>query len=123
VSAETMATVEHHDETADHTHEAHPNRDRTYVKVALVLAVLTGIETFTYFESAYPASLERLVMPLLIVLMGSKFYLIAAYFMHLKWDRPVLRRVFLTGIVIAVSVYVITLTAFKFWNPTDYMPN
>jgi len=123
VSAETMTkSVEAHGAGAGHTEE-HPNHDRTYVKVALVLAGLTAIEMLTYFESIYPKSFERLIMPVLLVLMTVKFYLIAAYFMHLKWDKPVLRRVFLTGLVIAIVVYVIALTAFKFWNGTGYMPH
>lgn len=121
MSAESTTTTV---QDAGHGHgEAHPNRDGTYIKVALILAAITGIETFTYFESVYPESWHRAIMPLLMVLMGIKFYLIAAYFMHLKWDKPVLRRAFMTGIVIAVIVYVIMLTAFKFWNATDYMPN
>ena len=59
----------------------------------------------------------------LLIIMGIKFYLIAAYFMHLKWDRPILRRAFMTGIGIALVVYVITLTAFKFWNGPGFMPH
>jgi len=55
-------------------------------------------------------------VPVLLVCMTAKFYLIAAYFMHLRWDKPVLRRAFLTGIVIALSVYAVTLAAFKFFG-------
>ena len=33
--------------------------------------------------------------------------------MHLKYDRPVLRRFFLTGILLAGGVYMIALTTFK----------
>lgn len=102
-------------------HEEHPNRDRTYVVVALVLAAITGLETFTYFESVF--DFGRALMPVLLVCMGVKFYLICAYFMHLKWDKPILRRAFITGIGIALFVYLIALTAFKFWNGTGYMPN
>lgn len=107
--------------TEDHHHESHPNRDKTYVIVALVLAAITGLETLTYFESV--VDFGRALMPVLMVCMGVKFYLICAYFMHLKWDKPILRRVFITGIGIALTVYLIALTAFKFWNGTGYMPN
>jgi cytochrome c oxidase subunit 4 len=110
VTAETLASH-------DAPHEAHPNRDRTYVIVALVLAAVTGLETLTYF-----VDFKRAAMPILLVCMGFKFYMIAAYFMHLKWDRPTLRRVFMTGIAIAVIVYIVALTDFQFWNGTDYMP-
>lgn len=95
-------------------HDEHPNRDMTYVKVALILAAITGLETFTYFESVF--DFGSALVPVLLVCMTAKFYLIAAYFMHLRWDKPVLRRAFLTGIVIALSVYAVTLAAFKFFG-------
>ena len=106
--------------TTTTTHEAHPNRDGTYVKVALVLGAITGLETFTYFESVLDWG--RFLVPVLLVAMAVKFYLIAAYFMHLKWDRPIVRRVFITGISIALVVYIIALTAFRFWYGVDTMP-
>ena len=95
----------------EHPIEHHGPSDRTYVIVALVLGVITAAETFTYFRSVVDFGV--VLMPLLLVLMGIKFYLIAAYFMHLRYDRKILRRVFLTGIVLAVGVYLIMLTAFK----------
>ncbi len=102
-------------------HEAHPNRDRTYVIVAAILAAITGLETLTYFESFI--DFGRAAMPVLLVCMVVKFYLISAFFMHLRWDHPILRRVFITGIMIALFVYVaVELTAFRFWEGTDVMP-
>lgn len=92
---------------------AHENRDAMYVKIALILAAITGLETFTYFESVF--DFGKALVPVLLVCMVVKFYLIAAYFMHLKWDRPILRRVFMTGILIALAVYLAALTAFKFF--------
>jgi cytochrome c oxidase subunit IV len=83
--------------------------------------VLTGIETFTYFTSVI--DLGRAVMPILLVCMTTKFYLICAYFMHLKWDKPILRRVFMTGIGIALTVYIVALTAFRFWDGVHTMPH
>jgi cytochrome c oxidase subunit 4 len=90
---------------------AHGPTDRQYVIVAIVLSLLTGIEVFTYFRSVY--NFGRTLMPLLILLMGIKFYLIAAYFMHLRYDKAVLRRFFLVGIVLAGVVYMIALMTFK----------
>lgn len=101
-------------------HAAHPNRDGTYVKVALLLAVLTGIETLTYFESVI--DFGAVTVPLLLVLMTGKFYLIAAYFMHLRWDKPILRRAFLTGIIVALFVYIAALLTFKFFAGVNVMP-
>jgi hypothetical protein len=34
---------------------------------------------------------------------------VVGYFMHLKFDNPIVRRLFVMGIVLAVAVYVIYL--------------
>lgn len=104
-------TAEQH---ADHAeHPEHPS-DWTYVKIALILGVLTAVEVFTYFESVLEWGV--LLMPVLLILMVVKFYLIAAYFMHLKYDPKVLRRTFICGIVLALAVYLIALAAFEFFG-------
>ena len=90
---------------------AHGPSDKQYVVVAIVLSLLTGIEVFTYFKSVI--NFGEILMPMLIVLMCIKFYLIAAYFMHLKYDKAILRRFFMTGIFLAVFVYMIALLTFK----------
>jgi hypothetical protein len=35
--------------------------------------------------------------------------MVAAYFMHLRFDGRLLRRLFVTGIILAISVYTIFL--------------
>ena len=40
--------------------------------------------------------------------------------MHLKYDNPLFRRVFFFGLVLAIVVFVVTLTAFEFWDD-DYL--
>jgi hypothetical protein len=57
------------------------------------------------------------------VCMVTKFYLIAANFMHLRWDKPILRRAFMGGIIIALTVYLIMLLAFKFFDYPNFMPH
>ena len=52
----------------------------------------------------------------MIIMMIVKFSTVAAYFMHLKNDARVLRRLFVTGIIVAAAVYGATLTAFTFWS-------
>jgi cytochrome c oxidase subunit 4 len=103
----------------EHTIEHHGPTDRQYVIVALILGAITAMETLTYYRSVVDFGV--VLMPMLLVLMSVKFYLIAAYFMHLKYDRKILRRIFLTGITVALSVYLIALTAFKLF--TDGVPH
>ena len=82
-----------------------------YVKVALVLAVLTAIEVATYFFD-----FQDLFVPVLTGLMIVKFFTVIWYFMHLKFDSKLFRRVFLAGLFMAVGVYVVALTTFHLWK-------
>jgi cytochrome c oxidase subunit 4 len=95
-----------------HTHE-HPS-DFEYVKVALVLAAITAVEVFTYFESVLDWG--AFLIPSLLIMMVVKFWLVARMFMHLKNDEPVLGRFFAGGLALATVVYIIALLAFNFWS-------
>ncbi len=99
-------------ETTTHEH-AHPS-DWQYIKIALLLAVLTALEVFTYFESVHNLS-DAVLYVVLTVLMVLKFVYVVAWFMHLKFDSIIFRRVFQVGIVMALAVYLIMLTAFEIW--------
>jgi cytochrome c oxidase subunit 4 len=82
----------------------HPSVVR-YVVVAVILAVVTAFEVGLYYTTL---SGFALVMPLMF-LAFIKFAMVAAYFMHLRFDGRLLRRLFVTGIVLAISVYTIFL--------------
>ena len=99
----TLEGVDHpvEDQEAEVEHGAHPTEAK-YVKVALVLAVLTAVEVGLYYTKFSEAATNAA----LILLAAIKFVMVAAYFMHLKFDNKLLRRLFVTGFVLAVSVYV-----------------
>lgn len=102
-----------------HAHEAghdHPS-EKTYVKIAVILAVLTAAEVATY-----PAedALGSFVIPILLVLMTVKFYYVAAFFMHLKFDGRLFSGMFLAGLVTAVICYIAVLCTFEFFS-ADYI--
>lgn len=80
----------------------------------MLLAVLTAIEVFTYFESVHNLSDAALYL-VLTVLMVLKFAYVAAWFMHLKFDSLLFRRVFQVGITLALGVYIAMLTVFEIW--------
>jgi cytochrome c oxidase subunit 4 len=86
----------------------HPG-PRQYVVVALVLAVLTAIEVALFYMDFVP---QTVVVASLIVLMTLKFALVALWFMHLRFDSRIFRRLFITGIVLAISVFLIVLLTF-----------
>lgn len=73
-----------------------------YARVAVVLAILTGCEFALVEVDALKLGFGSLLIPLLFVLTVWKFYLVAATFMHLKFDKRVFLGFFLVGIVFAV---------------------
>ncbi len=108
----TDTTIDVHDDHDDHEHPS----DRSYVGIAIVLAVLTAVEIGLFiFEDDLPRTLNKVA---LLGLMVIKFYIVGAYFMHLKYDNKVLSQLFVFGLVLAVIVYFIMLSAFEFsfWN-------
>jgi cytochrome c oxidase subunit 4 len=98
-----------------------PEEDRThpgprqYVQIAVVLAVVTLLEVLAfYFErGTLGFTIPRLALIfLLIVLMVIKFALVALWFMHLRFDSPIYMRLFLSGLVLAASVFLFVLLMF-----------
>jgi cytochrome c oxidase subunit 4 len=91
-------------------HHAHPS-DGQYIVVAVILAAITAAEVSTYYIDFFGdhfAFLLVALLPMMIV----KFGIVAAFFMHLRFDDKILRRVFIGGILLATAVYMIALTTF-----------
>jgi cytochrome c oxidase subunit 4 len=86
---------------AEHTH---PSQAK-YIGIAILLAVITGLEVGLY----YIHRPEGLMVAFLMVLAFLKFTMVAAFFMHLKFDSPMLRRLFVTGLILAGVVYTVAL--------------
>jgi cytochrome c oxidase subunit 4 len=101
--------TEHHDEHAHGAH-AHPS-DLQYIWVAVALGLLTALEVSTYFFDFGPA-----LVPTLVVLMIIKFALVILFFMHLKFDNPLFMKLFIAGLILAVGVYMVMLSAFEFFH-------
>ncbi|HKA85628.1 MAG TPA: cytochrome C oxidase subunit IV family protein [Acidimicrobiales bacterium] len=112
----SVAETEHKGAQPEPHHEAHQKThpsDWLYIKVALLLGVLTAVEVSTYYwENASTGTLVAVLFPLMIV----KFGVVVAYFMHLRYDNPLFRRVFVFGLMLAVVVYLVALTAMQFWS-------
>jgi cytochrome c oxidase subunit IV len=105
---------------AEPVHE-HPSSGM-YVKIGLVLFVLTALEVglyeFTYGEHAGTTgtALQPFFVPLLLALSAGKFALVAMYYMHLKQDNRLFSGVFVFPLIIAIVVIValIVLEAYHF---------
>jgi cytochrome c oxidase subunit IV len=85
----------------DAEHE-HPS-DGQYVKIALILAAVTLIEVLLYYWSIPD---ERANNAALLVLALIKFVMVAAFFMHLRFDNRLLRRLFIAGFILAIFCYI-----------------
>ena len=102
------------DQTVEHAHsgEGHPD-EKQYVGVALFLAAVTAAEVAV----VYITSLKDYLRPILGIMMVVKFAMVAMWFMHLKFDSKVFRRLFILGIILALAVFGIVLWTFTFVIP------
>ena len=86
--------------TSDPGHGEHASV-ATYIKVALVLTALTGIEV----GAIYIRALTPILIPTLLVLSLAKFSLVVLFFMHLRYDTRTLSVVFVGPLLIALAVF------------------
>ena len=100
-----------HEETVTGVGHAHPS-DRTYVGIALILALITAAEVVTFYLED---SLGSILVPVLLLMMVVKFVMVAGYFMHLKFDSNLFTRLFVAGVVLATVVYVTVLLTFEYF--------
>ncbi|MGI8810889.1 MAG: cytochrome C oxidase subunit IV family protein [Acidimicrobiales bacterium] len=106
MSSGAVDQADHAEPANDHgdhdEHAGHPT-ELQYIKIALILAALTAVEVGLFYWSF---SSEVANNAVLMVLAGVKFVIVAAYFMHLKFDNKILRRLFITGFVLATFCYI-----------------
>jgi cytochrome c oxidase subunit 4 len=92
-------------------HHDHPGEAK-YIKVALVLAAITAVEVgFSYWDAV-----DSILAPSLIAMSIVKFAIVVLYFMHLKFDSRLFRRLFVAGICLAVFCFTAVLTTFHVWT-------
>ncbi|MCA1834645.1 MAG: cytochrome C oxidase subunit IV family protein [Actinomycetota bacterium] len=89
------------------TEHTHPGPAQ-YVRIAVILAVVTAIEVAIYYFNLSHALLITLLLTFSLI----KFVLVAMFFMHLKFDSPMFRRLFITGVSLAILVYTVVLATF-----------
>jgi cytochrome c oxidase subunit 4 len=93
---------------------AHPG-PAEYVRVAVALAIATALEVGLYYITALP---HPLYATLLIFFMAIKFSLVVLWFMHLRFDSRIFRRLFVLGVTLAATVYLIVLFMFGAFKGT-----
>ena len=95
-------------ESSPHIREvAHPT-PRTYVAIAVILAVITGVEVGIFYIEAIKGAL----VPIFIVLSVVKFILVAMFYMHLKFDERLFSWFFVGGLTLATFVILALMALF-----------
>ena len=102
----------------DSSHTAHAGAShdgahasvQTYIRVAVVLAILTAIE----IGAVYVPGLPRHVLVALILVFGTlKFALVVAFFMHLRYDSRLLTVLFVGPLAIATAIILAIMALFS----------
>jgi cytochrome c oxidase subunit 4 len=92
-------------------HAPFPEKAWEYVRIGVILFVITAMEVGAY-ELAHRANapghefFKSTLVPVLIVLSAIKFWLVAMFYMHLKWDGRLLKGIFSFSLLIAAVVIV-----------------
>lgn len=92
-------------------HDAHAGHHPTpadYVRIAIILAIITLVEVFIY----YLPSMRGILVPILLVLSVVKFLAVVGYFMHLKDDKRLFRLMFGAGLVLSLAVFLALIAMF-----------
>ncbi len=93
-------------------HSEHPTTWK-YVQIFFVLLVLTALEV----GALYVPSIKPVLPFLLIGLAAVKFAIVAAFYMHLKFDNWLFTAFFVGGIALAISVALAFSALFgTFWQ-------
>lgn len=103
-----------HSATAGH-HDADDNKFQIYVQIAMLLAVITGIEIVAIF---LPFA-KWVIVTGLVTLSVVKFMYVIFFFMHLKWDKAFCTILFFIGLVLATGT---TWALLEIFSAHDSIP-
>lgn len=100
-------------ETPEHvSHADHPG-SREYVRIFFILGAITGIEVALYYVRE---QMGAWFLPVLFVLMISKFAIVVLWYMHLKFDDRRFSRFFVMGLAGAATLYLVVLLSFRVFS-------
>ena len=103
---------EHHanvDHAAMGIEKEHPTWS-VYWKVALILTLITVAEVWVYYIPSIVAS--RAFVPMLLIMSAVKFFIVVAFYMHLRYDHKLFRALFTAPLIIAMTTIVALLFLF-----------
>jgi cytochrome c oxidase subunit IV len=93
-------TAEHHDQPTP----------AEYWKIAGFLAAVTAVEVAMYYIDK-ELGLGFLNSVILLTLSAVKFLVVIGWFMHVRYEKPMISRFFTAGFILACTLYLIVLAA------------
>ncbi len=84
------------------------NKFWAYVQIAMLLAVITGLEIVA-INLPFP---RALLITALVILSMTKFLFVIFYFMHLRWDKAFCTILFFIGLALAGGTMLALLNLF-----------
>ncbi len=101
--AESHATA-HHAQGGGHA------TIKTYINVAVALAILTAIEVASLYTPGIP---NWFLVTALLVMSVLKFFLVVGFFMHLRYDSSIMRALFVGPLIIAIAIILALMALFS----------
>ena len=86
----------------------HPS-PKEYVRIAIILGIVTAAEVAIYYLDA----VRDLLIPLLFLFALIKFTLVVLWFMHLRFDSRTYARFFVMGLAGAITLFLVVLLTFR----------
>jgi cytochrome c oxidase subunit 4 len=83
---------------------------RTYINVAIALAIITAVEVATLYIPGIP---NPLLVTSLLLMSAIKFFLVVGFFMHLRYDHQILRALFVGPLLIAILIILAIMALFS----------
>ena len=83
---------------------------KTYINVAVALAILTTVEVATLYVPGIP---NTLLVTSLLVMSAVKFFLVVGFFMHLRYDNAIMRALFVGPLCIAIAIILALMALFS----------
>lgn len=92
-------------------HDVHHPSPRKYIVVGAILAFVTALEVAAFYLYLWNVT-SAMIAGILLVTSAFKFFLVLAYFMHLKFDDLRFTLLFAFPFVIAIFVMIVLMALF-----------